>query len=122
VILDRLAAFGVGLALDDFGTGYASLGCLNQLRFDKPRIDRCFVDGIEHDGKKRGLLRGILALGEGLGLVTIAEGAERAGEVELLRGMGCAIAQGFAFARPMPAAEAAAFAQARESEAAQRAA
>jgi diguanylate cyclase (GGDEF)-like protein/PAS domain S-box-containing protein len=121
-VLDRLASLGVRLALDDFGTGYSSLGYLNQLRFDKLKIDRCFVDGIEHDGRKRSLLQGILALGEGLGLVTIAEGAEHAGEVELLRGMGCAVVQGFALARPMAAAEAMAFAQARESEASRRAA
>jgi len=121
-ILDRLAALGVGLALDDFGTGYSSLGYLNRLRFDKLKIDRCFVDGIEQDGKKRGLLAGIVALGQGLGLVTIAEGAERPGEVELLRGMGCAIGQGFVFARPMTAADAIAFAEAREGEADRRAA
>jgi diguanylate cyclase (GGDEF)-like protein/PAS domain S-box-containing protein len=109
-VLDNLAALGVRLALDDFGTGYSSLGYLNQLHFDKLKIDRCFVHGIEHDAKQRRLLQGIVALGRGLGLVTVAEGAEQAGELRLLEEMGCAIVQGYVFARPMPAAEAAAFA------------
>ncbi len=103
--LDKLKSLGVRLALDDFGTGYSSLGYLTQLPFESLKIDRCFVRGIEKDERKRELLRGVLALGRGLGMTTVAEGAEDQGEVAALKGMGCDSVQGYVFARPAPAAD-----------------
>lgn len=104
--LTRLKSLGVRLALDDFGTGYSSLGYLNQLPFETIKIDRCFVRGIEADSHKRELLRGIIALGQGLGMRTIAEGAESEAEVGTLTELGCDCVQGFVFGRPVPKTQA----------------
>ena len=99
------------LALDDFGTDYSSLGYLTQLPFDKLKIDRIFIDGIAKSERARKLLQGIIALGRGLNMTIVAEGAEKPGELEILRGFNCDIVQGYVFARPTPAAAALAFAR-----------
>lgn len=112
--LMALKRLGVTLALDDFGTGYSSLGYLTQLPFDTLKIDRCFVDGIVEQPRKRKLLQGIIALGRGLGMNVVGEGAEKVEEVEILREFGCDVVQGFVFASPSIASEAISFAQARE--------
>jgi diguanylate cyclase (GGDEF)-like protein/PAS domain S-box-containing protein len=109
-VLTELKRLGVTLALDDFGTDYSSLGYLTQLPFDKLKIDRIFIDGIADSGRARKLLEGIIALGRGLNMTIVAEGAEKPDEIEILRGFNCDIVQGFIFARPSIAAEALAFA------------
>ncbi|MGJ8571442.1 MAG: putative bifunctional diguanylate cyclase/phosphodiesterase [Hoeflea sp.] len=109
-VLKSLKELGVSLALDDFGTGYSSLGYLTQLPFDKLKIDRVFIDGAPNSERAIELLRGIIALGRGLGMTTIAEGAEKQEEVALLLELGCDQVQGFVYARPAPANEAIAFA------------
>ena len=113
--LKALKGLGVTLALDDFGTDYSSLGYLSRLPFDKLKIDRIFVDGITDSERARELLKGIIALGRGLGMVVVAEGAEKPGEVEILREYGCDLAQGYVFARPAVAADALTFARGREA-------
>jgi EAL domain-containing protein (putative c-di-GMP-specific phosphodiesterase class I) len=75
--LTALKALGVRLALDDFGTGYSSLGYLVQLPFDKLKIDRLFIDGAARSEKMQHVLRGIVALGHGLGMTVVAEGVEQ---------------------------------------------
>ena len=110
-VLTELKRLGVTLALDDFGTDYSSLGYLTQLPFDKLKIDRIFIDGIAESERARKLLQGIIALGRGLNMTIVAEGAEKPGELEILRGFNCDIVQGYVFARPTPAAEALAFAR-----------
>ena len=109
-VLSSLKEFGVSLALDDFGTGYSSLGYLTQLPFDKLKIDRIFIDGAPDSTRATELLRGIIALGRGLGMTTIAEGAETRQEIALLQELGCDQVQGFVYAKPAPANEALAFA------------
>ena len=109
-VLKSLKEFGVTLALDDFGTGYSSLGYLTQLPFDKLKIDRIFIDGVNNSQRSTELLRGIIALGRGLGMTTIAEGAETQEEIAVLRELGCDQVQGYFYARPTPADEALAFA------------
>ncbi|WP_081964116.1 GGDEF and EAL domain-containing protein [Hoeflea sp. BAL378] len=109
-VLKALKQHGVVLALDDFGTGFSSLGYLTQLPFDKLKIDRIFIDGVTASGRRTELLRGIIGLGRGLGMTTVAEGAETPEEVELLRELGCDVVQGFVYARPSPAPEALTFA------------
>ncbi|WP_245307848.1 GGDEF domain-containing phosphodiesterase [Hoeflea sp. IMCC20628] len=109
-VLKSLKEFGVTLALDDFGTGYSSLGYLTQLPFDKLKIDRIFIDGVNNSRRSTELLSGIIALGRGLGMTTIAEGAETQEEIKILQELGCDQVQGFFFARPTPADEALAFA------------
>ncbi|MCY0147319.1 EAL domain-containing protein [Hoeflea sp. G2-23] len=114
-VLKALKALGVVLALDDFGTGFSSLGYLTQLPFDKLKIDRVFIDGSTESVRKAELLRGIIGLGQGLGMITVAEGAEKPEEVELLRKLGCDVVQGFIFARPTPADIALTFALQQDS-------
>jgi diguanylate cyclase (GGDEF)-like protein/PAS domain S-box-containing protein len=105
-VLTALKSLGVTLALDDFGTGYSSLGYLTQLPFDTLKIDRIFVDGIAASKPARRLLEGIIALGRGLGMTIVAEGAETADEVAILGGFGCDLVQGYIFARPAAASDA----------------
>ena len=113
-VLKALKALGVTLALDDFGTDYSSLGYLTQLPFDKLKIDRVFLNGVTELVRPRELLKGIIALGRGLGMAVVAEGAERPEEIATLRELGCDSAQGYVFARPAVATEALAFARACE--------
>lgn len=101
-VFGELRALGVTLSLDDFGSGYSSLGYLNTLPLDQLKIDRAFVSGVDKDPRKRSLLAGIIALGKGLRLELVAEGAEKAAEVEVLRSLGCNLVQGYYFAKPMP--------------------
>ena len=109
--LKALKLLGVTLALDDFGTDYSSLGYLAQLPFDKLKIDRIFINGISTSHRSRELLKGIIALGRGLGMEVVAEGAETAEEVEILRTLQCDTVQGFAFGAPLPAGDAASYAE-----------
>lgn len=98
--LSRFKEAGIRLAVDDFGTGYSSLGYLNDLPFDELKIDRCFVAGVHQAPDKARLLKGIIALGRGLGMTVVGEGAEEDGEIALLRAYGCDLVQGFAYLRP----------------------
>lgn len=101
--VEALRELGVSLSLDDFGTGYSSLGYLNRLPFNQLKIDRSFVTGIDQDAQRENLLRGMVALGTGLNLQIVAEGAESEAEVAVLRAAGCNAIQGFYFARPVAA-------------------
>src|SRR5262249_15769903 len=80
--LDALEALGVRVAVDDFGTGYSSLSHLRHFPLDILKIDRSFVDGIEHDAGKAKLVHGIVNLGDSLLLDVIAEGIERPGQAD----------------------------------------
>jgi len=103
--LRRLRSIGVRLALDDFGTGYASLSYLRQLEVDTLKVDQSFIHGMEHPGGDDTLVRTILFLADQLGLAVVAEGVETKGQAERLRSMGCRMAQGFFFSRPLPEQE-----------------
>ncbi len=116
----KLKAIGVRLVLDDFGTGYSSLGYLKKAPFDKIKIDQSFIRGAAAvDSRNAALVRAIVAMAEGLGMETTAEGAETAEEVELIRELGCSQVQGFIFGRPMPAEDALEIASRSKSGAAQ---
>jgi diguanylate cyclase (GGDEF)-like protein len=96
---------GVRFAIDDFGTGYSSLSVLTSLPFDVLKIDRSFIRDIDTgDPERRALVATMLGMARALGLDAIAEGVERVEEIAFLNEEGCAFAQGFLFARPMPAA------------------
>jgi diguanylate cyclase (GGDEF)-like protein len=105
-ILEALKQAGVTLAIDDFGTGYSSLSYLRELPFDKLKIDRAFIAGIDVDSDKRRLFKGIVDLGHALGKSIVAEGAETNGEVKVLQQLHADQVQGYIFSRPLPAAEA----------------
>lgn len=104
-VMADLRALDISLSLDDFGAGYSSLGYLNRLPFDQLKIDRYFVSNAHLDPGKAKLLKGMVSLGKGLGLTIIAEGAELAEEIALIKEIGCDAVQGFYFSRPVPADE-----------------
>jgi diguanylate cyclase (GGDEF)-like protein/PAS domain S-box-containing protein len=101
VRLQALKALGVSLAIDDFGTGYSSLGYLQRFPIDILKIDKSFVDSIASGDESPALARAVIALGDSLELRTVAEGVERAAQVDELRAMGCEFGQGYHFAEPM---------------------
>jgi diguanylate cyclase (GGDEF)-like protein len=102
-LLVDLKKLGVSLAIDDFGTGYSSLSYLEKLPFDILKIDRSFVSGVDFDGKKRELLKGIISLAHALSLQVVAEGAETEGELQELRNLSVDCVQGYVISRPLPA-------------------
>jgi diguanylate cyclase (GGDEF)-like protein/PAS domain S-box-containing protein len=101
--LEELHAHGVRIAIDDFGTGFSSLGHLRRLPVDLIKVDRSFVQGIEHDAKDAAITANLASLAHALGVLAIAEGIESEGQLESVRKLGCDLAQGFLFAKPAPA-------------------
>jgi diguanylate cyclase (GGDEF)-like protein len=99
--LTRLRAMGVSIALDDFGTGYSSLSYLWKFPLDAVKIDRSFVSELEHDPKATAVVSTIVALGKTLALAVTAEGVETAGQARVLNRLGCDLAQGYLFGRPI---------------------
>lgn len=103
-LLDTLTRFRIksmGLALDDFGTGYSSLLQLRQLPFTELKIDRCFVGDVATDPEARLIVKSVIDLAHGLGLIATAEGVQTEAVFEVLAELGCDHAQGFLMARPM---------------------
>jgi diguanylate cyclase (GGDEF)-like protein len=98
-----LRATGVRISLDDFGVGFSSLSQLHAIELDIVKIDRSFIDRLDTDPRQVRFLRSLLRLGADLGLEVIAEGVERRSQLELVRGLGCRLVQGYLLARPMPA-------------------
>lgn len=100
-IFEQLRALGVRLAVDDFGTGYSGFSSLRALAFDKIKIDREFVTGIDTRRDSQAICQSIFALGRGLGIMVLAEGVERHAEYAWLRRHGCQYFQGYYFSRPL---------------------
>jgi EAL domain-containing protein (putative c-di-GMP-specific phosphodiesterase class I)/GGDEF domain-containing protein len=113
--LTALAAAGVRLAIDDFGTGYSSLAYLQKLPAHVVKIDQSFVFDLEGGEREQSLVRSMIAMSQGMGYRVVGEGVETAAAADLLQEMGCEEAQGYFFARPMEAAEFAAWMRARQS-------
>ena len=91
--------------MDDFGTGYSSLAYLQRFPFDKIKIDRSFVSQLGGRPNTRAIVRAMVQLGRSLAVPICAEGVETEGQLTELRDEGCQVAQGFLFARPVPADE-----------------
>jgi EAL domain-containing protein (putative c-di-GMP-specific phosphodiesterase class I) len=101
--LDQLKALGVHLAIDDFGTGYSSLSYLRRFPVDILKVDQTFVSGLGHDPEDSAIVQAVVHMGQALRMTTLAEGVETAHHVIELRELDCDVAQGFHFARPVPA-------------------
>jgi len=93
------------VSVDDFGTGYSSLSTLKRFPVDCIKVDRSFIRDVAHNDEDRAITNAIIAMGKTLGLAVVAEGVERAEQVEFLREHGCDQLQGFFFSRPRAAAE-----------------
>ena len=100
--LQRLSELGVRLSLDDFGTGYSSLAYLKKLPVDELKIDRVFVDDMLSTDEDRCIVQAVIDLAQNFGLTVVAEGPEDEETLDALTSMGCAQAQGYVVARPMP--------------------
>ncbi len=101
-ILTGLKALGVRLAIDDFGTGYSSLSYLHRFPVDVLKIDKSFVDGVDGGPGATALASAVIALGNSLGLRTVAEGIESEAQFTVLSDLGCKFGQGFLFSHPLP--------------------
>ncbi len=100
--LHALKALGVRLAIDDFGTGYSSLAYLNQFPVDILKIDRSFINSLTGPPQGARIIQAILQLARALHMDVVAEGVETAAQAAMLSDMGCELAQGFHYARPVP--------------------
>jgi diguanylate cyclase (GGDEF)-like protein/PAS domain S-box-containing protein len=105
-ILQALKALGIRLAIDDFGTGFSSLSYLKSFPVDILKIDRKFVTGLHESAGDSAVVASMITLAHALNLTVVAEGTETAHEVEQLRSLGCDMAQGFYFAKPLPGSRA----------------
>jgi diguanylate cyclase (GGDEF)-like protein/PAS domain S-box-containing protein len=104
-ILSLLQTLGVRLSLDDFGTGYSSLMHLRQLPVDEIKIDKSFVMGMRNSASDAAIVRATIDLAHSLGRQVVAEGVDDDETCRTLATLGCDLAQGYSFARPLPADE-----------------
>ncbi|ANZ40336.1 histidine kinase [Lentzea guizhouensis] len=103
--LAALRDLGVKLAIDDFGTGYSSLAQLLTLPLDTLKIDRSFTTGLGRSDEAEAIVTSIIAMAHAVDMTVIAEGVEQVEQLEILRGLGCDLAQGFLLGRPVPLAD-----------------
>jgi len=101
-LVEQLREMGMLVSIDDFGTGYSSFEFLRRLPVTGLKVDRVFVRDVEHDGTARDLLRCIIEAGHALDLIVTAEGVETRKQHDIVRDLGCDLAQGFLYAKPMP--------------------
>lgn len=104
-ILTRLRLKGIGLSIDDFGTGYSSLSQLHRVPFTELKIDLSFVSAMVDDAEARAIVKTCILLGHELNMRVVAEGVETEDHLKLLRALGCDVAQGYYFSKPMPGSE-----------------
>jgi diguanylate cyclase (GGDEF)-like protein len=101
----QLKNLGISMALDDFGTGYSSVNYLANFPFDKIKIDKSFTQGVLTRRDCKAVVASTLALAQGLGTVTTAEGVETEEQLEYMRAAGVDLVQGYLFGRPVPIAQ-----------------
>jgi len=99
--MQELRSLGVRLSLDDFGTGYSSLSYLRKYPFDKLKIDRSFVTELSATVESPAIIRAIVGMGKSLGMTIVVEGIETETQLNIVRGEGCDLGQGYYFSRPV---------------------
>ncbi len=104
-VLRALKGLGVLLAIDDFGTGYSSLSYLQRFPLDILKVDRMFVETLGSNAESDEIVSAVIKLAHALGLQVVAEGVETTQQLQILQSLGCDLAQGFLFSRPLPASE-----------------
>ena len=104
-VLHELRELGVRISMDDFGTGYSSLSYLRKFPFDKIKIDQTFIFDMSDHSDSLAIVRAVIAMGNGLGIATTAEGVETAEQFKQLKLEGCTEVQGYLFSPPRPATE-----------------
>ncbi len=104
-VMNRLHARGVRMSIDDFGTGYSSLSYLKKFKVYKLKIDQSFVRDISTDAEDKAIVSAIIRMAQTLGLRTIAEGVETAGQLAFLADEACDEVQGYYYSKPLPADE-----------------
>ena len=102
-VMRALRDGGMRIAIDDFGTGYSSLAYLNRFPVSALKIDRSFVKDMARDRDAAAIVRTIIEMAHTLGFTVVAEGVETEEQASLLRELRCEQAQGYLFAKPMPA-------------------
>ena len=100
--LTQLRSLGVSIAMDDFGTGHSSFSRLLSLPLDRLKVDRSFVEAMLDDAGSRAVVTAVIGLARAMGLQVIAEGVEKPAQADALLGLGCEMAQGFLWSRPLP--------------------
>ena len=100
-IAQSLISMGFRLAMDDFGTKYSNLEMLIKFQFSIAKIDRSLVKDIENNEKGRIMLKHLISMIKELGIECVAEGAENAEQVLMLRNFGCNIIQGYFYSKPV---------------------
>jgi len=99
--LKKLKGQGVSFAIDDYGMGYSCLYYLKRMPVDFLKIDRAFVVGLGDDQGDEAIVSGTVGLAHALGVIAVAEGVETADQQEILRELGCDLAQGYYIAKPL---------------------
>ena len=105
--LARLRGLGVRLVLDDFGTGYSSLAYVKRFPIEVLKVDRSFVMDLAQEGHDTTIVEAVINMARGLRIEVVAEGVETEEQAALLNDLGCELAQGYLYSRPVPAAQAA---------------
>ncbi|MDR3473461.1 MAG: EAL domain-containing protein [Devosia sp.] len=105
-VLSALQSIGIKVSLDDFGTGYSSLYHLREIKFDKVKIDRSFVESMEENSESLKIVDSILSLAKSIGLPAVAEGIENQQVLQRLTDRGCEFGQGYLFGKAMTAEKA----------------
>jgi EAL domain-containing protein (putative c-di-GMP-specific phosphodiesterase class I) len=101
--IELLSQQGFRLSLDDFGTGYSSLSYLHRLPITELKLDKSFVQDMEHSETARALTISVLSIAKSLGMTVVAEGVETSQQCRWLKEHGCEVMQGYLLGRPMPA-------------------
>ena len=102
-VLNSLSDMGMTIALDDFGTGFASLAYLKDFPVDIVKIDRRFIEGTPDNREDTAIVEAIAGLTRGLKLRLLAEGIENERQLQMLKGLGCQLAQGYYWSKALPA-------------------